>query len=399
MQALVRALQIVKTCTLSADGGFQYEGEVKVVAIKRRTNDSTDSVPQERPQIHVWSEMLSATKSKGKLGRNVILLAPGTGDDACAAWPATFLTALRDAGFDVLRFDNRGFGCSTWPDFESDPFGIPDLAGDVQQVLDAWGLSQDSQAPDGPHIHLVGHSMGTAVIQTVVIHQFEERERRRQGLSAVIPLFAICSCVCIGGYAGTDQSGAVPESRWSPELRKFKETMQNGWIWEKNRVLSEWQVASFGKNYPYDDSDFQRRKDVCIRRGGLNVNCPHAKIHEIPDLQPPRRHALSLAVAGWAQTYSHYIKAPLRTLVIHGTSDVTVACSEGEDLHELFRSACAPERLLVAHGNATSHIFLRLEGAGHKYHRAEWDQIASAVCAFIDSGKRAEPMKVEGFTV
>ena len=377
MQALVRALQIWKTWTLASDGGFVYEGEVKMVPAR--------TGPEDRP-VRIWSEMLAA-RAAVQSSRRVVLLAPGTGDDALACWPAKFLAALREAGFDVLRFDNRGFGCSSWPDFQRDPFGIPDLAGDVEQVLAAWGLAASPDSA-GPDVHLIGHSMGSATVQTVLIRQFDERERRRRGgenSSTSIPLFCIRSCVSIGGYVGTEACGAVPACMLSPEIRAFKECMSRGWIWEKNSALARWQVSNFGKSYQYDAADFERRKDVCIRRGGLNVNCPHGLIHERAELQPARRAALRRAVSGWDHAFSHYSTGSLRTLVVHGTHDVVVPYRQGQELHEVFRSACAQERLLVASGKSLNHIFVGLESAGHKYHPPEWDQICSHVVAFLSA--------------
>ncbi|HET6829194.1 MAG TPA: alpha/beta hydrolase, partial [Ramlibacter sp.] len=92
-------------------------------------------------------------------GRPAVLLVMGLGMQL-VAWPEPFVQALVDAGFRVLRFDNRDIGLSQHLDHLGVPnllwegvrhrFGLPvrapysvqDMAQDGLGVLDALGVQQ-----------------------------------------------------------------------------------------------------------------------------------------------------------------------------------------------------------------------------------------------------------------
>src|SRR5436190_20184806 len=91
------------------------------------------------------------------------------------AWPAELCQGLADAGFYVIRFDNRDIGLSTHlddagtPDLgallsggpRTAPYVLADMAKDTVGLLDALGLDR---------VHLVGLSMGGMIAQEVAIH-------------------------------------------------------------------------------------------------------------------------------------------------------------------------------------------------------------------------------------
>ena len=62
--------------------------------------------------------------------------------------------ALVDAGFQVITYDQRGYGASDKP-AEVEAYSIPFLAIDLTAILDHLGLEQ---------AHLVGHDWGAAVV-------------------------------------------------------------------------------------------------------------------------------------------------------------------------------------------------------------------------------------------
>ena len=114
----------------------------------------------------------------GETDRPVVLLIMGMGMQLIS-WPPGLVRALRNAGFRVVRFDNRDAGLSShfahagvpnllWQGFRTH-FGFPaapayslqDMALDALAVLDALHL---------PRAHVVGVSMGGMIAQRVALH-------------------------------------------------------------------------------------------------------------------------------------------------------------------------------------------------------------------------------------
>ena len=106
-----------------------------------------------------------------------VLLVMGLGMQLIA-WPAAFVAALQEAGFRVIRFDNRDAGLSQSfshlgvPNLMlasmrhrmglrvNAPYSLHDMAADTLGVLDAL---------DVPSAHLVGVSMGGMIAQRVAL--------------------------------------------------------------------------------------------------------------------------------------------------------------------------------------------------------------------------------------
>jgi len=104
----------------------------------------------------------------GDPGAPPLVLIMGLGTQMIA-WPVPFCQAIAEAGYHVIRYDNRDCGLSTIVDAPVPSFGdllagdtsrvpylIPDLAADAAGLLDA--LSIDSA-------HIVGLSMGGMIAQ------------------------------------------------------------------------------------------------------------------------------------------------------------------------------------------------------------------------------------------
>jgi pimeloyl-ACP methyl ester carboxylesterase len=109
--------------------------------------------------------------------RPVVLLIMGLGMQL-VAWPAELVQALVDAGYRVIRHDNRDIGLSqhfdqlgvpnmVWAmlrfklglDIKA-PYGLQDMAADSVGVLDALGIGK---------AHIVGVSMGGMIAQRVAL--------------------------------------------------------------------------------------------------------------------------------------------------------------------------------------------------------------------------------------
>jgi pimeloyl-ACP methyl ester carboxylesterase len=90
-----------------------------------------------------------------------VLLIMGLGAQL-TMWDPAFCTAIADAGFYVIRFDNRDVGLSTtFDDATSSPaYTLSDMAADAAGLLDALGIES---------ANIVGVSMGGMIAQTFAI--------------------------------------------------------------------------------------------------------------------------------------------------------------------------------------------------------------------------------------
>jgi pimeloyl-ACP methyl ester carboxylesterase len=113
----------------------------------------------------------------GEAGRTAVLLVMGLGMQL-VAWPAAFVAALQEAGYRVIRFDNRDVGLSQHfnhlgvPNLVAAslrhrfgmqvhaPYTLQEMAADTLGVLDALGIAS---------AHLVGVSMGGMIAQRVAL--------------------------------------------------------------------------------------------------------------------------------------------------------------------------------------------------------------------------------------
>lgn len=126
----------------------------------------------------------------GESGRPPVLLVMGLGMQL-VAWPPALVQALHDAGFRVVRFDNRDAGLSrhfpeagvpnlAWLTLKhrlgfrvQSPYTLGDMARDTAGVLDALGI---------PAAHVVGVSMGGMVAQRLAI----DAPRRLLSLASIM---------------------------------------------------------------------------------------------------------------------------------------------------------------------------------------------------------------------
>lgn len=113
-----------------------------------------------------------AYETFGRSSDPTILLVMGLGTQMIA-WPDELCEALADAGFHVVRFDNRDAGLSTFIDAPAPSipdllrkrnvaYTLDDMATDAFALLDHLGIDQ---------VHLAGTSMGGMIAQTMALRK------------------------------------------------------------------------------------------------------------------------------------------------------------------------------------------------------------------------------------
>ncbi len=96
--------------------------------------------------------------------QGTVLLIMGNSSDALT-WPPAFISNFTKAGYEVIRYDHRGTGLSTYSEKwkKKNPYTLNDMAQDAVTVLDSLKIEK---------AHIVGVSMGGMIAQIIALkHQ------------------------------------------------------------------------------------------------------------------------------------------------------------------------------------------------------------------------------------
>lgn len=252
---------------------------------------------------HIEIEVEDTGADGSQAGRPVVLLIMGLGMQLIA-WPPAMVQALVDAGYRVVRFDNRDIGLSRHFDQLVVPnlvwtalklrFGVPvrppytlrDMALDAIGVLDALRV---------PRAHVVGASMGGMIAQHVA-------------LAAPARLLSLTSIMSSSGARGLPNPS--PEVMRLMMRRPARQTRESVIDYTVQLVRA---IGSPG--FPTPEPEIRARVVEAVARS----------FHPAGTL---RQMVAVGADSGRAAALSS-VRAP--TLVLHGKSDPLVPCPCGED--------------------------------------------------------------------
>jgi pimeloyl-ACP methyl ester carboxylesterase len=208
-----------------------------------------------------------------------LLLVGGLGTQLIS-WDEEFCELLANRGYEVIRFDNRDAGLSTWMDHD---YTLDDMAADAVGLLDALNI---------PATHIVGASMGGFIAQLVALNH---------------PGRVLTLTSMISGPNGADQVQPTPEAQallLEPAPPTREERIELG-LRGKRQLL--------GPADPFDEA-YERAK---VERAVDRAYHP----------------------AGFARQLRAIVAAPSRierlrslrtpTLVVHGDADILVPVDNG----------------------------------------------------------------------
>lgn len=222
------------------------------------------------------------------------------------AWPVEFLQLFIDAGFHVVRFDNRDCGLSYKHDgvmVETDkvtmaamlgdpipvevPYTLSDMAADAIGVLDHLGIEK---------AHVIGASMGGMIAQTVAI----EHGHRVASLTSVM---SVTGDLAYG--APTEAAMAALLAPPSPDRDTYIES------------AATWAVWCSKKHFDLDEAKARAAREYDR------------------SFYPEGSHRQLAAIYASGDRSEALRRLEIPTLVIHGRDDTLLTPSGGERTAEL----------------------------------------------------------------
>ena len=250
-------------------------------------------------------------------------------------WHDELCRALVDAGFAVVRFDNRDTGLSTrftaprirnqWAARlgRSRPaYTVRDMVGDTVAVMDALGWAS---------AHLLGASMGGALAQATALFNPD----RVRSLTSIISLPAGLGVLRTLTYLQPSIFGKIARAR------KPAETPQD----EIDNLVATFRLCA-SPGYPFDEEFACRAAELTVERGGVDPGTTSRQFSAGKGVRFPRLSAIAVP-----------------TLVINGEDDPLIKPKGGRDLAKLIPGA----------------RFVSYPGMGHDLPPALWPQIIDEI--------------------
>ena len=245
----------------------------------------------------------SAAESPEQASRPVVLLIMGLGMQLIA-WPPAMVQGLVDAGFRVVRFDNRDIGLSQhfdhlktpnmlWAGLKyrmgwriQPPYTVQDMAGDALGVLDTLQIGK---------AHVVGVSMGGMIAQ-------------RLALTAPGRVRSLASVMSSSGARG------LPEASAKVTRALMARPTGKGLSAEIDHAVKLFKLIG-SPGFPMDDSMLRSRVVAAAERS----------------YHPQGFMRQMVAIAADAQRAEALSGISVPTLVVHGKADSLVPFACGED--------------------------------------------------------------------
>jgi pimeloyl-ACP methyl ester carboxylesterase len=273
--------------------------------------------------INMWTQCFGAGN------RKTIILIAGAMAPA-VFYPTEFCEKLSDAGFRVIRYDNRDIGYSTHftparDNNETAPYSIDDMAGDVKSVLDAYNADRSV---------VVGHSLGGTIATMFALSNTQ----------IVESLFLLSSpIIAVGGNVYQETDPAIMDAMWEVLMsNKMYPDYERG----KNEFFRAWRFLN-GKRPLNEDMAVEYTK----------------RLYETETIEPAYNH--TKVQVGIRDVYDELKALPCPIHFICGEDDYLAA------------SATNIKILADSLPNAD---FTLLSSAGHMYFdRDIWDEILNLI--------------------
>jgi len=277
--------------------------------------------------VKIWYELNKAkVKKKGS-----IILIMGYGSTSIQ-WPEYFFNPFLKEGYDVIRFDLRDVGKSTWlTDSDEDaPYTLSDMAVDTKAILDKEKIEK---------AHIVGMSMGGMVAQTFAIAYPEQT-------------LSLTSMSSTAYFDDEELPGIWPDVKRAIGRYTLKYSLSNSQetAYKYNLTASNLFKGKYELN---NINSILKARYENEKRNGVNPDA--GKHHEA-------------AITNSGSRYDRLKDLSVPTLIVHGKSDPLVNFAHGQKTAELIPNA---ETLFI-------------DDLGHDIPEHLADQISSRMSTFFN---------------
>jgi len=277
-------------------------------------------------ETQIWYEVIEPQPNDSIKGS--LLLIMGISNDALG-WPQYFLDPLVEAGYRVIRYDNRGTGLSDWGEDwdEENPYSLTDMAADGIAVLDQLNVEK---------AHVIGVSLGGMIAQETAL-AFPER------------IISLTSMLSSANMADDSLPGINLDLIKELILAQVRYGLLPGEANQVRLMISVRQSLQGNKDYPIDLEGTAQSVLYNLReRNGLNN-------------EAFKQQSAAVMASGSREEALKELKA--RTLIVHGTADPLIPFAHGQKCVALIPGAKN----------------LWIEGMGHDIPAAVSPQILAAI--------------------
>ncbi|MBZ0297196.1 MAG: alpha/beta hydrolase [Anaerolineae bacterium] len=251
--------------------------------------------------LRIWYECIAPEGPT----RGTVLLLVGSGGSALD-WPPKFVQTFVDAGYQTIRYDNRGTGISdrvqNWS--RKNSYSIVDMAGDATAVLDALNI---------PQAHLIGLSMGGMIAQEVAIAHPDR--------------IASLTLLSTSGFIGDPDLPSLTSSYLLTSFAKGIPLLKYRILGGERNLIKE-RLAKVIAFIGYEDLDIRETAELVLydlrKRSGVSISGVF-------------QHQVAVTVSGSRYDRLKTLRVP--TLVVHGTDDPIIPLAHGKKLVEIIPKA------------------------------------------------------------
>jgi len=276
---------------------LRYDGIVKAVLEESLPKYETgDTGFVNNNGISIWYEYIP---TNSPMLKGTCLLIEGLVSTSMG-WGSYFYESLLNEGYNVLRFDNRDVGRSSWT--EDLDYDLSDMASDIILLLDVLNIAS---------VHVIGQSMGGMIAQEFVLNNPKR----------VISL----SLIYTSGYANDpelpDPTDYYNDTFWSAIFTYNSNNIED-------KIKLELAINEAGNKAKLDNQNLK----IIARRVRYENEQRNGEYSNAFKNQ-------NNAIIKSGSRYDRLDQIHVPTLIIHGTDDQLVPIQHGEKLATLIPSA------------------------------------------------------------